>query len=74
MRTVDDSYIHVENLRWFVEQKDWKKEMVFGEKYCHYQAISYPTGGPGILMSRAVIDNWDGYVCYILRVVRSELT
>lgn len=58
MRLMDDTWIHMENLHWLASQYDHKVPLVLGEKYCHPK-FTYPTGGPGFLISRGIIDRFD---------------
>lgn len=54
-RAMDDSWVHLENLVWLAQQYDHTKPMVIGEKVC--TSSQYPDGGPGFLISRAVLEH-----------------
>jgi len=56
-RAMDDSWIHMENLLWLAQQYNHSKPMVIGERVCTKVPNEYPDGGPGFLISRAVIDH-----------------
>lgn len=58
-RIMDDSYLHLENLLDLVEQYDPTEKIVLGDLYCMRENYTYPSGGPGILFSRAVLDDWN---------------
>lgn len=58
MRLMDDTWIHMENLWHLTKQYNSSEAIVIGEKYCHPK-FEYPTGGPGFLLSRGIIDSFD---------------
>jgi hypothetical protein len=58
MRLMDDTYLHIENLAELVGRYNESLPIVIGEKYCH-PSFSYPTGGPGFVISRGLIDSFD---------------
>lgn len=58
-RIMDDSYLHLENLLDLVEQYDPTQKIVLGDVHCVEENYTYPSGGPGILFSRAVLDDWN---------------
>jgi hypothetical protein len=60
IRANDDSYYHLENIYDLVSKMDHTKPIVIGEKFCSDNPDgNYPSGGPGIILSRAFIDNID---------------
>lgn len=59
-RVMDDSYLHLENMLHLFDQYDHTQPYVFAEHWCKtLGSIDYPTGGPGILFSRGVLDSWN---------------
>lgn len=58
LRLMDDTYVHMENYHHLVSQLDSSRPIIIGEKYCH-PSFSYPTGGPGFILSRGFIDNFN---------------
>jgi hypothetical protein len=64
-RGMDDSWLHMENMVWFLSQYDHRKPLLFGERVCYHTNRDYPDGGPGIFMSRGflevagMLDNWN---------------
>jgi hypothetical protein len=68
VRIMDDSYLHLENLYHLVQQHDWKERVLLGDLYCTVENITYPSGGPGIIFSRGLLDdwNWDDWMAPLL--------
>ena len=58
LRVMDDTWVHMENLWDMLSTLDSSKPMVIGEQYCHPNFM-YPTGGPGFVISRALINSFD---------------
>lgn len=73
-RVMDDSYLHLENLLDLVDQYDHTQKVVFGDMYCLRENFTYPSGGPGILFSRGVLDdwNWDDWMGPLVRYNRNN--
>lgn len=59
IRGMDDAYIHLENLHYLTKQYDPSKPIIIGERYCYWSGHDYPNGGPGIILSRAAIENFN---------------
>jgi hypothetical protein len=59
VRIMDDSYVHLENLLDLVEQHNSSKRIVLGDKHCYWSNHDYPSGGPGVLFSRGVLDDFN---------------
>lgn len=58
VRLMDDSYVHMENLLELLLHYDPKEKIVLGDRFC-YWGHDYPSGGPGIVFSRAVLEDWN---------------
>lgn len=56
-RTMDDSWVHLENAVWLTRQFDHTKKIIIGERVCFWTNNPYPDGGPGFFISRGVIDS-----------------
>lgn len=60
IRANDDSYYHLENIYDLVKGLDHEKPIVIGEKFCSDNPDgTYPSGGPGIILSRGFVQNVD---------------
>jgi len=56
-RGMDDSWVHLQNLVWLAQQYNHSKPVVIGERVCTWTNLDYPDGGPGFLISRAVLEH-----------------
>jgi hypothetical protein len=60
VRANDDSYYHLENMHNFLSTLDHTKSIVIGEKFCaDNPPCTYPSGGPGIIVSRGFVETMD---------------
>ena len=55
MRTDDDSYVIMENLRYFLSAQDTNKAVHFGHKFKAVVRSGYFAGGPGVILSREAL-------------------
>lgn len=55
---MDDTFIHAENAWQFVSNLNASEPALIGERFCHPN-FEYPTGGPGFIISRGLIDAFD---------------
>jgi len=59
VRVMDDTYLHLENLYDLVSQYDWRHRVLLGDLYCVVENYTYPSGGPGFIFSRGLLDDWN---------------
>jgi hypothetical protein len=59
VRVMDDSYVHMENLLDLVKQYNSSERTVIGDKHCAHTGHPYPSGGPGVLFSRGLLEDFD---------------
>lgn len=57
-RSMDDTFVHLENLMWLTKQYDSNTPVVLGERVCYWSGIMYPDGGPGFVVSRKFVEMW----------------
>ena len=55
MRTDDDSYVIMENLRYFLSMQDTNKAVHFGHKFKVIVRSGYFAGGPGVIFSKEAL-------------------
>ena len=55
MRTDDDSYVIMENLRYFLSGQDTNKAIHFGHKFKVIVKSGYFAGGPGVVFSKEAL-------------------
>lgn len=58
-RVMDDTYLHLENVLDLVAQYDHRDKILLGDLHCLPDGSTYPSGGPGILFSRGLLDDWN---------------
>lgn len=63
IRANDDSYYHLENIYDYLTAFDHTESIVIGEMFCSNPSGVYPSGGPGIILSRGFVDNinWEAW-------------
>lgn len=59
LRIMDDTYLHLENLMHLLDQYDHREPIVLADKFCSELGYQYPSGGPGIIISRGLLEKWD---------------
>lgn len=59
VRVMDDTYLHLENLHHLVNQYNPKDKILLGDMYCVEENYTYPSGGPGFIISRGLLDDWN---------------
>lgn len=59
MRIMDDTYVHLENLLHLVDQYDHLDPIIIGDRFCTERGFDYPSGGPGIVISKGALNAWD---------------
>lgn len=59
VRVMDDTYLHLENLYELVKTYDWREKVLIGDLYCVKENYTYPSGGPGFIFSRGLLDDWN---------------
>jgi hypothetical protein len=57
-RLMDDTFLHPENAWHLLSTLNSSQPMLIGERFCHHQ-FDYPTGGPGLIISRGLIDGFE---------------
>ena len=55
MKADDDTYVFVENLRYFLSSQNASEPVYFGYKYMHQMKQGYNGGGPGYVVSREAL-------------------
>lgn len=55
MKADDDTYVIMENLRYFLSEQDHRSAVFFGQKFVPFVAKGYPSGGAGYVMSREAL-------------------
>ena len=55
IRADDDSYVIMENLRYFLSGQDTNRPVFFGHKFKAIVPTGYFAGGPGIVLSREAL-------------------
>ena len=55
MRTDDDAYVIMENLRYFLSGQDNNSPIYFGHKFKVIVKQGYFSGGPGIVLSKEAL-------------------
>lgn len=59
VRIMDDTYLHMENMYDLVRRYDWREKIVIGDMYCVEENYTYPSGGPGFIFSRGLLEDWN---------------
>ena len=55
MKADDDTYVFVENLRYFLSSQNASEPVYFGYKFMHHMKQGYNGGGPGYVVSREAL-------------------
>ena len=55
LKTDDDAYVIMENLRYFLSAQDTNKPIYFGHKFKTYIKSGWFSGGPGIVLSKEAL-------------------
>lgn len=56
----DEALILMDNLVEYLDKEhDYKQNLLIGEMYCHERGFTFVSGGPGYVMSRGFIQNFN---------------
>lgn len=69
LKADDDTYVIVENLRYFLSRQNTTNPVYFGHKFKRHVKEGYMSGGAGYVLSKEALDRCDGVLIALLLLI-----